>query len=244
MGRILLIAQRELRSTFVSPVMWFALALAWLLEGGMAYLWSLPASGGEVSRFIYDAASRWLAIQLLVVPVLCMRILSEEKRSGTFETLMTAPVADHEVVIGKFMAVWVVHAIAALIVPMLALTLIPYGGRPDPGQLIAAYLSLLGTGSVFLAIGVFASSLTQAQVLAAFISLILQLVMFLGPPLVLQQVPPEHPIALSLLRGSLATHVQAGSLGILDGNDFTYQLVMTALFLLFAVRSLEVRKWR
>ena len=86
--------------------MWLTIAVAWLLAALAAYFFVLPTSGGETSIVrLRDLASWWLILQVLIVPILSMRLLSEEKRSGTIEALMTAPVADHEVVLGKFLAV-------------------------------------------------------------------------------------------------------------------------------------------
>jgi ABC-2 type transport system permease protein len=173
-----------------------------------------------------------------------MRLLSEEKRTGTLESLMTAPVSDHEVVIGKFLAASVIHGFAALIVPLSTVPFILYGKSPDAGQLAAAFLTALGIGSTFLGAGLFASSLTSAQVLAAFVTLLLEGALAFGPPLARGYLSTENVVAQALARGDLFQHVQEGSLGILDLNHFTYQLVIAALFMLFAVRSLEVRKWR
>ena len=244
MTRILVIARRELLAAAVSPVMWMTVALAWLLGSLAACFFALPPSGGEVSQFVFGTASWWLALQILIVPILSMRLLSEEKRAGTLETLMTAPVADHEVVLGKFLAANVIHAIGALILPLATIPFVLYGKAPDPGQLAAAYLTALGIGAMLLAIGVFASSLTSAQVLAAFVTILIEGALLFAPLLAPRWLPPEHLLAQALSRGDVFLHVQTGSLGILDLNHFTYQAVMAALFLLFAVRSLEVRKWK
>jgi ABC-2 type transport system permease protein len=173
-----------------------------------------------------------------------MRLLSEEKRTGTLEALMTAPVSDHEVVLGKFLAGSAIHAIATLVLPLSTLPFVFYGKPPDLGQVTGAYLTAIGVGTTFLGVGVFASSLTSAQVLAAFVAMLIQAALVFGPSVVPRYLPPEHLIAQAVDRGNLVEHVKAGSLGILDLNHFTYQFVLAALFLLFAIRSLEVRKWR
>jgi ABC-2 type transport system permease protein len=242
--RTFVIMRRELLSAVVSPVMWVTVALAWLICAAAGYFFALPQSGGETSLFVFGAAGWWLLIQVLIVPLLSMRVLSEEKRAGTLEALMTAPVDDHEVVLGKFLAVNVVHAIAALIVPLLLIPFLIHGRSPDWGQVAAAYLTALGIGAMFLAIGVFASSVTSAQVLAGFVAVLIEAALVFGPPLALQHLPREHVLAQALARGHLFDHVREGSVGILDLNHVTYQLVMAALFLLFAVRSLEIRKWK
>lgn len=244
MTRTLVILRRELASAAASPVMWVTVALAWLGCGAAASFFALPDSTGEASIFVFNVASWWLVIQALIVPLLSMRLLSEEKRSGTIEALMTAPVHDHEVVLGKFLAANVVHALAALAIPLLALPFVVQGRPPDGGQLAGAYVTALGIGALFLAAGTFASSLTAAQVLAAFVTVLIELALLFGPMLLLRSLPPDHAAAAALARGHLFTHLQEGSVGILDVNHLVYQGVVAALFLLFAVRSLEVRKWK
>jgi ABC-2 type transport system permease protein len=105
-------------------------------------------------------------------------------------------------------------------------------------------VTALGVGAMFLAVGLFASSLTSAQVLAGFITVLIEGAMLLGPMLALSKLEPDNPLAQALARGDLTGHVREGSVGILDANNVTYHVVMAALFLLFAVRSLEVRKWK
>jgi ABC-2 type transport system permease protein len=224
--------------------MWLTVALAWLGCAAAAAFFSLPGSGGETSIFVWGTANSWLWIQVLIVPLLSMRLLSEEKRSGTLEALMTAPVNDHEVVLAKFLSANAVHAIAALILPLLAIPFVVAGKPPDWGQVAGAFVTALGIGAMFLAVGTFASSLTSAQVLAGFVTVLIEMALLLGPVLVLREIPRDHFAAQALSRGHLFTQIQEGALGILDLNHVVYQLVMAALFLLFAVRSLEVRKWK
>lgn len=244
MSRTFVIARRELLSAVVAPVTWLTILVAWSLATIAGFFFVLPPSNGEISLFIWGMATWWLFLQLLIVPILSMRLLSEEKRSGTLEALMTTPVADHEVVIGKFLAAFVIHALAALILPLSTLPFIMYGKAPDAGQVVAAFVTALGVGSMFLGIGVFASSLTASQVLAAFIAMLIEAVLLFGPSIVPRYLASEHPVAQAVSRGDLFEHVKVGSLGILDLNHVTYQLVIAALFLLFAIRSLEVRKWQ
>jgi ABC-2 type transport system permease protein len=242
--RTLTIARRELLAAAVSPVTWLTLVVAWTIASVLGYFWVLPGSGGEVSTFVFGMASWWLLVQMLIIPILAMRLLSEEKRTGTLEALMTAPVADHEVVIGKFLAVSAIHAVASAIIPLSTLPFLMYGKAPDPGQLLAAFLTAVGIGSTFLGAGLFASAITSSQVLAAFVTILIEGALLFGPSLAQRYLSPDHALAQGVSRGDFFQHVQAGSLGILDLNQVTYQLVIAALFLLFAVRSLEVRKWR
>lgn len=245
MSRILVVARRELLSACVAPVMWLTVAVAWMLAALAAYFAVIPApGGGELSTFVYLTASWWLILQILIVPILSMRVLSEEKRTGTLETLMTAPVADHEVVLGKFLAVNVIHGVAALILPLLTVPFIIQGRPPDAGQMAATLLTAFGTGALLLAVGVFASSLTSAQVLAAFVAILIGSALIFGPTLARPWLSQEGLLAQALSRADVREQVRSGALGILDLNHFAYQAILAALFLLYAVRALEVRKWK
>jgi ABC-2 type transport system permease protein len=225
--------------------MWITVAVAWLLAALAAYFAVIPAAGGgELSTFVYRTASWWLILQMLIVPILSMRVLSEEKRTGTLETLMTAPVADHEVVIGKFLAVNVIHGVAALILPLLTLPFVIQGKVPDPGQMIATLLTALGTGALLLAVGVFTSSLTSAQVLAAFVAILIEAILIFGPTLAKPWLSEGSLFAQAMGRADMREQVLSGALGVLDLNHFAYQAIVAALFLFFAVRVLEVRKWK
>ncbi|HYC77305.1 MAG TPA: ABC transporter permease [Planctomycetota bacterium] len=244
MGRAWIICRRELWSAAVSPAMWAVLAAAWLLEGLLFKFTVLPLSRGDVSLIVHGAAGVWIRVQFLLAPLLCMRLLSEEKRAGTFEALMTAPVADHEVVLGKFLAVFLMHAVAALAPVVLSLLSIRFGGDPDPGQMAAAYLSTLGVGSLLLACGVFASAACATPVLAAFVGLVLGAALVAGPLFASLALPPDHWLVTALSYGAPLTHLEAGASGILDVNHVAYQTLVSALFLLFGTRVLEMRKWR
>jgi ABC-2 type transport system permease protein len=243
MSRILVIARRELLSAAVSPVIWLTVAVAWLLVGLAAYFKLSPA-GVDTSAFVFQTTGTWLIIQILLVPMLSMRVLSEEKRSGTLEALMTAPVADHEVVLGKYLALSVIHGLAAAIVPLATLPFVLQGKVPDPGQVLSSFLASLGIGAMLLAIGVFASALASAQVLAAFVTILIESALIFGPGFARERLLPENLLAQALKRGDIIEQLLAGGTGVLDLNHFAYQGVIAALFLLYAVRTLEVRKWK
>jgi ABC-2 type transport system permease protein len=239
-----LVLRRELWSAFVSPATWAAVGAAWVLLALVFKNGVLPGVGGDLRDAIIASSDGWWWIQFFLAPLWCMRLLSEERRTGTFEALMTAPVTDAAVVLGKYLSAVILLALTALIIPLLMAMTLPFDGRPDWGQLASAYCAFVGTGAVLCAVGVFASALTQSQVLAAFLALVLNTVLTSLPNWAAMKFPPDHVIRRALARGSLLDQMKEGAAGVMDGNHVAFQTVASALFLLFAVRTLESRKWR
>lgn len=242
-GAIRILAGRELWSAAVQPSTWATLAAAWLLLG-YAFTNALPAAGGDLRDATLGLFASWWWVQFFLAPLLCMRSLSEERRTGTFESLMTAPVRDRDVVVAKFLAAWSLTLFAALACPLLLCATTPFGGRPDPGQLLSAYLGSAGTGAVLCAIGVFASALTASQIFAAFFALVLNTALAALPGLAAEKLAPDHVLTRALSRGSLSDQLREASAGVLDLNHVAFQIAISAVFLLFATRALESRKWR
>ena len=236
MTRVFLIAYRELKSYFCS---W----MAYLVIGGF-----LAISGFIFFVIItgnHQASMRWsfhnMAVTLLFVcPILTMRLLAEERRSGTLEVLLTSPVTDAQVVLGKFLG-----AVGLLVVLVAAtihfpLILAQYGS-PDPGPLFTGYLGLLLVGASFMAVGVLASSLTESQVVAGFLSFGGLLVLWIIGWAASQ---PGSAVGHVLEQLSLLNHFDDLAKGVIDSKDIVFYLSFMAVCLFGAVRALESRKWR
>lgn len=243
MNHLILLMRRELKSACVTPATWLTLGAAWFLMG-FFFLSVLGGSGGELRDAVVGVFGAWWWVQFFLAPLLCMRLLSDERRTGTFETLMTAPVADHEVVGGKFLAALILLSLGLASCPVLVCLVLPFDGRPDAGQLLAGMFAGLGTGSVLTAVGVFASALTSSQIFAAFLTLVLNTALSALPSIAAAELPREHFLVRALARGSLPAQLREGAEGVLDLNHVAFQLAASLLFLLFAVRALESRKWR
>lgn len=243
-SRTWIIARRELLSFAVGPVTWVTMAAALALAAWIAGPRALAASGGDLSGFTVQSCGIWLGMQMYLAPVLSMRLLSEERRSGTFEALVTAPVSDVEVVVGKFFAAWIVHAVGASIVAAWPLVGVPFGGSPDPGQMFSAWLGLVGTGSVFIAAGTFASSLTSSQMLAGFLAMAFCLLLRFLPAAALAALTEEHVLSRALARANLEAQILDAARGLVDVVNIATQAAMTAALLLFATRTLESRRWQ
>ena len=236
MRKILAISGKEVRSYFSSPIAYVVMAMFLLITG---YFFAYYVD--NTLAVLDGLFSLWPVIMLmLVASLLTMRLLAEEQKLGTIELLLTAPVRDWEVVIGKYLASLAVFAV------MLGLTLyypllLFWFGDPDPGPIFSGYLGLFLLGASFLSVGLLASSLTSNQIVSAVLAfglLILMLVMA-GAGGFVSGAPAE---VMSYI--SLSVHLGDFVKGVIDTTDIVYYLSFIALFLFLTVRSLETRRWR
>jgi len=183
----------------------------------------------------------WLVI-VLVPPLLTMRLFAEERRAGTLEMLLTAPVGEVEVVLAKFGA-GLAFYVALWVPSLLYLAIVKsYGAIPDLGPLATCYLGIVLTGALFTAVGLFASSLTSNQVLSAVLATVFNLLLFLIP--MLSQVGIE---AVERFFNELWIWRHFGdsfAKGVVDSAHVGFYVVLTAVFLFWTVRSLESQRWR
>jgi ABC-2 type transport system permease protein len=232
----LAIAERELKAYFVSPIAYVVTA-AFLVMTGFLFSAILFNTNEATLRPLVSNLS---VIWLFITPALTMRLLAEEARTGTIELLLTNPVRDHEVILGKYIAVFL------LLLTMVALTLyypamLFIFGNPDHGPIVTGYLGAILQAAAFLAIGMFASSLTQNQIVAAVLTFAILLVMWLSDA-VANFV--DRPINEILRYLSVNSHFQDFSRGVIDTTHviFFLSLVVAALFLSYL--SLQSRRWR
>jgi ABC-2 type transport system permease protein len=181
----------------------------------------------------------YIVLVLLLMAILTMRLLAEERKLGTIELLMTAPVRDSEVIIGKFLGsvgVWVVMLAFTLYYPIMLIVF----GDPDMGPIGTGYLGLFLLGCASLAVGIFTSSLTSNQIVAAVVAGgILLALWFLGA------AATSLPQTVGNVIGyfSPASYFSDFIQGIIDTRGIIYYLSIIALFLFLAVRSLENSRW-
>jgi ABC-2 type transport system permease protein len=238
MRNIAIISGKELRSYLGSPMAYIVTAVFLVLSGTFftTYLASTGYADTSIRGFL--DASQFLI--LLFAAVLTMRLIAEERKMGTWELLLTVPVRDAEIVLGKF------FGSLAVLVGMLALTLyypllLVILGDPDLGPIATSYVGLLLLGSAAMAVGVFASSLTSNQIVAAVVSGgILFALWFLG--FAANLVPGGLGEFLAYL--SLSRHFPDFVRGIVDTKAIVYYLSLTAVFLYMAIRSTEADRWR
>lgn len=243
MNGVLATFRRELRAYFFSPLAYMVLSF-FLLVSGVIFIILVaqlnnPASpGGPPLGFFFQTT--WLML-LLIIPVVTMRLISEELRSGSIEVLMTAPVTEGQVVAGKFLAALAFYAVLWLPTVVYALSINLYE-KVDWGPVGSGYLGILLIGSLFVSIGVFASAMTRSQLLAAMITVALILLLFLLS--VFGSLTTNDLIKKTLDYLNIWDHIEEFSSGILDTRRLVFYLSGTLFFLFLASRALEDKKWR
>ena len=258
MRNILAIVERELRAYFSSPIAYVVLTIFVFLSGiffrsilaqvmQMALVSQMQAQQlgprpmdmpGIISRGFLSTMS---VILLFIMPMLTMGLFSEEKKRGTIELLLTAPITDLQVVLGKFLAAGVFYAI------LLLSTWIPTGvlylyGSPASGPILTAYLGLLLYGLTIIAIGLFISTLTENQIIAAVLSFGAIMVLWLVDVVATNAESPTSKAVLSYL--SILSHLDDFMKGVLSTSNviFYLSLMLVALFLTY--RSIDSLRWR
>ncbi len=232
-----LIAGKEFRSHLTSPMAYVVVGIFLLLTGFFFtnYLTSTSLADTSIRGFVEPGA----VLLLLFAAVLTMRLMAEEKKLGTWELLLTAPVRDTEVVLGKFLGTLGILA-AMLVLTMYYPLLLLIFGDPDIGPIITSYIGLFLLGSAALAIGLFASSLTANQIVAAVVSgAILFALWFVG--MAASYVSPAIGRLISYV--SLSTYFPSFIVGVIDTRAVVFYLSVTALFLFLTIRSLETGRW-
>ncbi len=235
MRNITAIASKEFKSYLASPMAYIVTGIFLVLTG---FFFSIsPATYMEtsISGFLQTGSM----LLLLLAAVLTMRLIAEERKIGTIELLLTAPVRDSEVILGKFLGS------LGILTAMLALTLyypilLVLFGDPDMGPIATGYLGLFLLGCTSLAVGLFASSLTSNQLVAAVVAGgILFALWFIG--LAAGFLPETLGEVMSYF--SLANYFPDFMRGMIDTRGIIYYLSITALFLFLAIRSLENSRW-
>ena len=164
MRNVWTITTRELNSYFVSPVA-YVVSAAFLLISGVLFSLIITST---LQASLNGAFGNITFILILVAPILTMKLLAEEVRMGTLELLLTSPVDDWQVVVGKYLGSLILFAVMLLAPTLVYVVFLVAFGQPDFGPIISGYLGVLLLGGAFLAVGVLASSLTQNQVVAGF----------------------------------------------------------------------------
>ncbi|MFH1132661.1 MAG: ABC transporter permease [Pseudomonadota bacterium] len=230
------ICRRELGTYFNSPVAYIVVT-AFLLVSGYLFFSQVFYIGEASMRNFFGTAP---LLFIFFAPAITMRLMAEEKRMGTLELLITMPVSDWEVVLGKFFAAIGLFAAAILLTLTYPLTIASMGDL-DWGTVIGGYLGLLLLGSAYLAIGLMASSWTQNQVVAFIVSFIITFALFLFGKLLPMMPDFLAPIIEYI---SLDAHFTNIAKGVIDTRDLIYYLTLIGICLFLSVQSLDSRRWR
>ena len=254
MNNILAIAHKELKSYFASPIAYIVLGVFALLFGYFFYAllyyfnsqsMQMMGLGGSPAANVNEQMIRPVflnasVILLFVLPAITMRTYAEEKRSGTMELLLTSPLTDLQIVLGKFLGAMALYG------AMLVVTLIHFGllfafGNPDWKPLAVAYLGLLLFGGCFISIGLFISSLTKNQIVAGAatfgVFLLLWVIDWIG-----QSLGPTGESILKYL--SMTEHLDDFVKGVVDTKHLVYYLSFITFGLFLTLKSVDSERWR
>lgn len=247
MHKILAIIRRELIAYFSSPLAYVVLAAFLLMQGFIFFVvLSLLSQPGAMAitplQMLFGGTIFFWLYMLVFMPVITMRLVSEELRSGTIETLMTSPVTEGQVVAGKFLAAFVFYCTMWLPTLIYVLVINNYNSI-DLGPVAASYVGVLCLGFLFLGVGLFASTLARNQLIAAIIGFALLGLMF-SVPLVDYLLVSSSALKPVIEHINLWSHMDTFASGIVDTRHIFYELSVGLLFLFLAAKSLEVKKWR
>lgn len=237
----LTIARRELSTFFNSPIAYIVLGVFLAVSSYLFFFFSgIFMMGAATMRPFFGLAP---ILFMFLVPAITMRLIAEERKSGTFETLMTLPVREWEVVAGKFIAALVTIAIALLFTLPWALSLVSAVEKDavfDWGPVIGGYLGVLLLSSAFIAWGLFASALQKNQIVGFIVGLALCFLMWF-PDKVALLLPASAAAVVQYL--SVAYHFENIARGVIDSRDLFYYVTVTAIGLMATTRVLaSVRK--
>jgi ABC-2 type transport system permease protein len=242
--------RRELASFFLSVTGYVIIAAVALLIGwGFNILITNLGSDSSpmpLTELFYGTYSFWLIV-LLIAPVITMRLFALEKFTGTFETLMTTPVGDFQVVVAKFAAAVTFYMVTWL--PMLACLFVIryYTNQPntlDAGMIGGMYLGIFMVGSLFLSLGCFASSLTKSQMAAAIVSLVLGVSVFSLGFLADAIETPTRWQSQVISCFSLFKQMDDFARGVVDLRTMIFYASLTFFFLFLTLRVVESRRWK
>jgi ABC-2 type transport system permease protein len=226
---------KELRSFFNSPVA-YVVIIVYLIFLGYLFTNDLFLSGQSSLRPVFDVSEILL---LFFAPAITMRLISEEKKSGTLELLVTKPVREIEIIVGKFLAAWMLFFFTLLPTLCYLFTVVAIG-TVDIGVVIGGYLGLLLIGAVFLAVSLFCSSLTENQIIAVIVSFaIVGLLWILNKILIFF----PGPVATVLEYISVDYHFSNIARGVIDSRDVIYYACAIGFSLYMGSLVLGKRRW-
>ena len=245
----LILFRKEFKNYFLTPLGWVILALVLLMQGlSMTAAMEKMKDGALSENFLmvcFSSPNFWFYF-LFIFPLLTMRLFAEEEKTGTLETLMTAPVTSAQVVLSKYMAAFSFYALLWLPILLHLKIFTVITGSPPPyemGHVVGSYSILLLMGSFLLAIGCFASTLSSSQIVSGIITIaIIVILFFLGfvPYYTgegFQAVVLFHYVALQ-------EHLHLFTQGVIDTRPVVYYLSMATFFLFLTHLTMDFRRWK
>ena len=256
MSNILAIANKELRSYFASPIAYiviglFALLYGWFFVAILNYFvrssmqmgqfgMQGPQSMNVNQQLIRPLLQNVTILVLFLMPMITMRTYSEEKRSGTIELLLTSPLTDFEIIMGKFLGALALYALM-LSVTLIHLAFLFIYGRPEWKPILTAYLGLLLLGGCFLAVGLFISSLTKNQIVAGMLTFAVFLFLWVITWMGSFSGPTIDKLTNYL---SIIDHFDDFGKGVIDTTHVIYYVSFIIFGLFLTAKSVDSERWR
>jgi ABC-2 type transport system permease protein len=255
MRNVLAIAHKELKSYFSSPIAYIVLGFWALLYGYffVAILQFFVRQSMQMGQFsqgpqamninqqlIRPLVQNVTILVLFLMPMVTMRTYSEEKRSGTIELLLTSPVTDWQIILGKFLGAMLLYA-SMLAVTSIHLGLLFYYGRPEWKPVATAYLGLLLLGGCFISVGLFISSLTKNQIVAGMVTFAVFLLLWVIEWIGSFSGPTVDQLTQYL---SIVGHLDDFGKGVLDTTHLIYYLSFITFGLFLTAKSVDSERWR
>jgi len=253
MSNVFAIAGKELRSYFASPIAYIVVGLFALVFGYfyivmvnffvMQSMQSAMGGGGamNVNRdLIHYVLQNVAVVVLFLMPLITMRTYSEEKRTGTIELLLTSPVSDLQIIMGKFLGAMALYGLM-LAVTLIHIALLFVYGRPEWKPIASGYLGLLLMGGCFVSVGLFFSSLTKNQIVAAVLTFVVLLLLW-----VIDWMTnfASSGVASLLNYLSITSHLDDFAKGIVDTRHVVYYLSFITFGLFLTSRAVDSERWR
>ena len=233
---MLAVWKREVQSYFLSPLAYIFIGAFMVVAGIMFTANNVMAMSVSFSNTL----SSMTFVFMLLVPLLTMKLLSEDRKSKTDQLLLTSPVSVFSIVLGKYLAAITVF-VATLILSLVFPIILSIFGMPALGEIIAGYLGFFLMGCALIAVGVFISSITESQVIAALVTFFVLLLMWIGN-VALSLI--SNRILVSVLEWFLVySRINSFVLGLLSIPHIVYFISFSFVFLFLAVRSTERRRW-
>ena len=253
MGNILALAEKELRSYFASPIAYviigfFSLVFGWFYIVSVNYFMQaslqmgLPGQGqiNVNTMAIRPLLGNVAVVALFVLPLITMRTYSEEKRSGTIELLLTSPLTDFQIIMGKFLGAVSLYGL------MLGVTFVHMGilfvyGNPEWKPIVTGYLGLLLMGGSFISIGLWISSMTRNQIVAGMVTFAFFLLMWT----INWAADSAGPVMQKVLQAvSITGHLDDFSKGVVSLSNLVYYLSFIGFGLFLTAKSVDSERWR
>ncbi|MEA4832337.1 MAG: ABC transporter permease [Oscillospiraceae bacterium] len=235
---MLAIYKRELRSYFITPI-GYVFTTVFLIMSGLAFSFmTLQSSTTNVSNYYVLV----MFFFIILIPLLTMKMFSEEKKTKTEQILLTSPISITDMVLAKFLAAYTLFAATLLASCVFFISLYVYG-TPNTAVLIATTLGILLIGGAFIALGLFISSLTENQLIAALITIV-SIFAMLGLGLITSSIPDNMTALRVVLKWvSVFDRYYAFTFGIFDFNALLYYISIIGVFIFLTVRVYEKRRW-